>query len=370
MTLTRRHALGAFTLAGAPSLLSSSAFADTCAVPPRQDLPGPARLIANENPYGPSPKARDAMFQAFDEAHRYAMRAAIELKAQIAAGENVDKSQVFLGAGSGEILRMAGLRTALDGKKILAATPTFEMLQPYAEQAGAEIVRVALDANYVHDLDALADAITDDIGLVYICNPNNPTGTLLPADDLRAFCKQYAPQTLIMIDEAYIELTDDPVGNSMIDLVQADANVLITRTFSKLHGMAGLRIGWGMAPAPVVQSMSKLAMAMPNTLGLRAAIASYADTAFQAFSKERIITGRQMVMDVCGEVGLAYAPSHTNFVFFDAGMPAGEMSAKMRERNIMFRGVQGFETHCRVSVGTVEHMAMFQEALRSIVTEG
>ena len=368
MTLNRRMMMKAGAAAPlAAALPLSPALAETCQVAERQDLAGPIRLIANENPYGPSPKAREAMHAAFDEAHRYAIRPRMELEGLIAAQEQLDKSQVFVTAGSGELLRMAGLWTASQGKKVLCADPTFDMLQPYAAQAGAEIVKVPLDGNFKHDLDAMESALTEDIGLVYICNPNNPTGTLLNAHDLRAFCTAMSGRALVLVDEAYMELTDNPQKNAMVDLVRGSANVMIARTFSKLHGMAGLRVGYGLAAEDVVKKMKPLQMSIPNTLGLRAAIASTQDLAFQSFSRDKIIEGRQMVMDMCDELGLAYAPSSTNFVFFDAGMSSSDLSAKLREKNILMRGVAGFDTKCRVSVGTTEQMALFTDAVKEIL---
>ena len=368
MTLNRRTFMKVGAAAPlAAGLTANPVLAETCQVAERQDLAGPIRLIANENPYGPSPKARQAMYDAFDEAHRYAIRPRMELEGLIAAQEQLAKGEVFITAGSGELLRMAGLWVAQQGKKVLAADPTFDMLQPYAERAGAEIVKVPLTADHVHDLDAMEAALTDEIGLIYICNPNNPTGTLLDPDDLRAFCTRVSPRALVLVDEAYTELTDNPQKNAMVDLVRSGANVLLTRTFSKLHGMAGLRVGYGLAPEDVVKNIKPLQMSFLNMIGLKAAIASYQDLAFQSFSRNKIIEGRQMVMEMCDELGLAYAPSSTNFVFFDSGIPASDLSSKLRERNILMRGVAGFDTKCRVSIGTVEQMAQFTDAVKEIL---
>ena len=363
---TRRHLLQGGALASAMGI-NSAWGQEICAVPERQDMAGPIRLIANENPYGPSPKARQAMFEAFDEAHRYAMRASGQLRDRIAEREGVAKGNVMVAAGSGEILRMAGLATALKGQAVLAADPTFEMLQPYAEQSGAEVRTVPLDAEFKHDLEAMRAQVAEDVGLVYICNPNNPTGTLVDPDVLRTFCRAVAPKAAILVDEAYIELTDNPDRHSMADLVREGLNILVTRTFSKLHGMAGLRVGYALGSEDIIKNVSRYRMALTNTLGLRAAIASYEDLEFQAYSKAKILEGRTLVEQVCRDLSLPYASSATNFVFFDAKMPSKEFSAAMRERNILLRGVAGFDSHCRVSVGTVEQMALFQDALRDIV---
>ncbi len=365
--ISRRHLLRSSPVVLAGSIFSAAAAAEVYSAPPRQDLKGPIRLIANENPYGPSASARNAMLAAFDEAHRYAMRENSELEYQIAEAEGVPADHVSVAAGSGEILRMAAVAYGLKGGGVLCATPTFEMLQPYAETVGVEVERVPVDDSYTIDLDALEKRVSNNVGLVYICNPNNPTGTRLDAVRLRDFCQSVSAQALVFVDEAYMELADDFELNSMIDQVRSGKNVIVSRTFSKVHGMAALRVGYGLAPPAVISDLKKYRMSMPNIVSLRAAMASYQDKDFQAFSKAKIVEGRQMIYDVCEELDLGYTPSYGNFVLVDADRSSSDVVKKLRDENVLIRSVRPYETLLRVSVGTTEDMISFQNALRKVI---
>ncbi len=335
--------------------------------PPRHDLPGFVRLIANENPYGPGPKARNAMLNSFDAAHRYAIRTRMSLETLIAKHEEVTTDHIVIGSGSSEVLAMAAIAYGQSGGTVLTAKPTFEMLQPYAKKTGAQIKSIPLDTTFTHDLNAMAGAIDDQTALIYICNPNNPTGTLLKAEQLRDFCRSAPPSVIIIIDEAYLELTHDPAGNSMIDLVRDGLNVIVTRTFSKIHGMAGLRIGYGIAPPEISKKLVQFRTTTPNTIGLHGAMASYIDFDFQTFSKQKINHGKQMVYDICNELNRPYIQSAGNFVCLDTGMPSNDFSKKMREQNILLRGIDEYKHYVRVSIGTIDNMAKFQDAMRLIL---
>ena len=362
--LTAAAAMGA-AAATTPTRAEEMAV-DRYIAPPRRPLAGPVRLIANENPYGPAPSARNAMLKGFDESHRYAIQSRTELAKLIAEAENVPPDHVTVASGSGEILTAAGLIYGRDGQTIVTGAPTFDILQRYAAKMGGIIDAVPLDAEFKFDLPAIEARVKDGVGLVYICNPNNPTGTLLGAGTLRDFCRRVSEKATVFVDEAYMEITDDPVGNSMIDLVRDGGNVVVARTFSKVHGMAGLRIGYGLARPDIAKRLDEFRMSMPSSLGLIAAIASIQDKEFQAYSKSKILEGRQLLYDVCDELGIAYVQSHANFVFLDTGMKSADVMPKMKAENLLVRPVPEYDGHIRVSMGTVEEMQYFQEAVRRI----
>lgn len=326
---------------------------------------GPARLIANENPYGPSAKAQAAMADYLSNGWMYAGTEARELRKLIATKEGVGEDHILITAGSGELLRMAGLGFGQTGD-IVSARPTFSMLTSYAKNTGGVVHEVDLDKDMVHDLSAMESRVSDRTSLVYVCNPNNPTGTLLDADVLRSFIETVEGRATVFVDEAYVDLLDDPAHNAMIDKVKAGKNVILARTFSKIHGMAGLRIGYAIARPDLIKRLRSLQMSFLNVLGLQAAIASYQDDEFQTFSRGKINECMDVTESVLDDLGLPYTPSVTNFVLFDTGGSVRDLGAAMRQKNLLVgRSFAPYTSWCRLSMGKVEHMAQFADALRA-----
>ncbi|MDG2321395.1 MAG: histidinol-phosphate transaminase [Rhodospirillaceae bacterium] len=328
------------------------------------DNNGPIRLVANENPYGPSASAQEAMANALADGWMYATTEARVLRGLIAEREGVEPSNVLITAGSGELLKMAGLGFGQTGD-VVAARPTFSMLVGYVRNTGGTVHEINLDKNMIHDLAAMEGRISDNTSLVYVCNPNNPTGTLSDADTLRSFIDTVESRTTVFVDEAYVDLLEDPSSNAMVDQVKAGKNVIIARTFSKIHGMAGLRIGYAIAREDLIKRLRPLQMSFLNVMGLRAAVASYKDIEFQEFSKSKIQECVSITQSAFEDLGLPYTPSKGNFVLFDTGGSVRAFSTAMRRKNILVgRSYAPYESWCRVSMGTVEQMAVFAEALR------
>jgi histidinol-phosphate aminotransferase len=325
---------------------------------------GPARLLANENPYGPAKSAQEAMALALADGWMYATGEARVLRDLIAAKEGVSSEHILITAGSGELLRMAGLSFGQTGE-IVAAKPTFSMLTAYARDTGGTVHEVLLDSNMCHDLAAMEARVTDKTSLVYVCNPNNPTGTLLEPDELRRFVETVESRATVFIDEAYVELLPDQNLYAMVDQIKADKNVVIGRTFSKIHGMAGLRIGYAIARPDLISRLRPLQMSFLNIMGLRAAAASYQDIEFQEYSRARIRECVSVTESAMDDLGLPYTPTAANFVLFDTGGSVREFAAAMRAKKLMVgRSYAPYETWCRVSMGTVGQMERFAEALR------
>ncbi len=327
---------------------------------------GPIRLVANENPYGPAASAREAMAQALPGGWRYAYREESNLAALIAEREQVSLDSVALAAGSAEVLRVAAIAYGRGGGRVVAATPTFSFLPRYAARLGCELDEVPLDEAMVHDLDAMARRVRNDTRLIYVCNPNNPTGTLLPAARLRDFIATASQRAPVVVDEAYIDLTREPRRESMVDQVRDGKSVIITRTFSKIHGLAGLRVGYAIAPPKIIRTLKALRVSMPNVVSLAAATASYQDAAFQSFSRARILECQQVVSRGLEELGLRYTPSKGNFVLFDTGGSVDAFRRHMRSNNILVgRSYAPYDSWCRVSMGTVEQMRQFVAVARA-----
>ncbi|UCG73415.1 MAG: histidinol-phosphate aminotransferase family protein [Chromatiales bacterium] len=327
--------------------------------------PAMRRLIANENPYGPSPSARAAATRAVKNGWRYAVREVGALKADIAQLEGVEPSQVMVCAGSTEALRVSALALAGQGGRVVAASPTFFFLPDYARKLGCEVAEVPLDDAMTHDLDAMAAAVNPATKLMYVCNPNNPTGTQLDVTRLGEFIAAVSPRAPVLVDEAYLDLNPDWRALTAVARVRAGDAVIVTRTFSKLHGMAGLRVGYAVGPAELIRRLEALRVSQMSYPGVLAAAASLADAEFLDFSREKIRAGRAVTMAVFDELGLAYRPSHGNFVFFDTGGSPRAFAAGMRERGIL-TGMPSaaYPSWSRVSMGRVEDMQAFTAAAR------
>jgi len=373
MSLSRRSLLrdSSLLLAGSAGLLSvpGISLAGQHNAAPR--AAGPVRLAANENAYGPCASARRAIAESVSDIWQYAFGQEQRLKAMIAEREGLSPAHVLITAGSAEAIQLAGLVYGLAGGEMVTADPTFSLTTDYGALVGCAVRSVPLDENLVHDLEAMAAAVTQRTGLMYICNPNNPTGTLVPGEQLRPFVSEMAGRMMVLVDEAYLDLSEDMDEHSAVGHVQAGEKVIVTRTFSKLHGLAGLRIGYALAQPDVVEELERFRMGVLNLAGLRAAVASYQDLDYQRLSRERTREALALTTAWLDELALPYAQTRGNFVFFDSGRPAAEFSAAMREAGFQLGRPYGpYPNWVRISMGTVEQMQSFADAARGYFSSG
>jgi histidinol-phosphate aminotransferase len=328
----------------------------------------PVRLFANENPLGPSEAARRAIADSIVDANRYVNQAGdlARLKALIAAREGLTPEHIVVGSGSSEILCQAALAFGIGGGELIAADPTFNLLPRYAETVGARVHRVPLDERFEHDLAEMDRRATQSVGLVYVCNPNNPTGTLLAADRLRAFCEEISRRAVVFVDEAYIEYTDNPARATTVDLVRKGNNMIVLRTFSKIYGLAGMRIGYAMARPDLAARLSKYTVSVVNTLGVRAALASLEDAEFVATSRRANVEARNATYRALDAVGAKYVPSSANFVYFRAGEKNKGLPAALAGRGVLLNptGAPLAAEWGRLTIGTPDEMRLFASALR------
>jgi len=359
-TLNRRRALQGLALGAAGMAIASQSLSQI-------EIPaGQIRLIFNENPYGPSPKALAEVARILPLTAYYPDDIEGELIQLFMERHRLDRQQLFLASGSNEGLQAAMLAFGKRGK-VLSPSLTYSDHLLYAENLGVEVARVPLRPDMAIDLEAIARAVDDSVSLVYLCNPNNPTGMAIDGDELRSFCRDVGTKVPIMIDEAYNELTDKPEYTSMMDLVREGANILVTRTFSKIFGMAGMRVGYGMGQPDIVKVVRDHVMAWPNGVGLYAAYHSYLDEAFIAFSREKILQGREMVNATFRRHGIEPLPSQTNFVYADIGRNADTFAARMAENNVMIRGAyEGYDRYSRVSMGRIEELEVFDRVFGEV----
>ena len=326
---------------------------------------GTARLSFNENPYGPGPAARAAIQAAIGDSWKYPFPEEMKLRAAIAEREGLTPRHVMITNGSSEILHIAAMLYGLESGELVVGTPTFEMAGEHVRAIGGSVREVPLDGELRFDLAALAAAVSPATRLVYVCNPNNPTGTVVPGAPLREFIATMRKDVAVFVDEAYLELASDMAESSAVSRVRAGDNLIVARTFSKLHGLAGLRIGYALARPDLIDRMAKLKIPL-GTLGLAAANASYADLEFQAESRRNLAEGVAIATSALDALKLRHTATKANFVFFDTGQPLPGFLAAMKQRGFSLgRPFPPYDTWCRVSIGTVAQMQAFAAALKA-----
>lgn len=370
MDIARRNFLGGSaalaTLAASPPLRAQTGAARSAAdnFGPGDDI---AMLARNENPYGPAPSALRAASEAATKGCYYADRGLGLLHDMIAERHSVSAENVVIGEGSTEILSAIALAWGRDGA-IACPGLFWDTTVQYGERQGVTAIRVPLAGDMNVDMPAIARACDESVSLVQICNPNNPTGMLIDPAAVRALAETVTPSATLLVDEAYNELTDDPAANSVVDLVREGRDVIVCRTFSKIYGMAGMRVGYAItSPENAERIRSHMMSFGGNTCGLAAAIASYDDTRFLEQSRAAILEGREMILDAASRSGLTALPSQTNFVYIEVP-DADAVQAAMRERGIIIRGAYGSWTqYSRVSTGRLEDVARYAAALPEVI---
>lgn len=335
--------------------------------------PGIAKLNANENPYGPSKKALAAIQEASLSGSYYASESAMALRAMIAERNGVDPEFVAISSGSSGVLAATAINAAQSGN-ILGPDLFWDTTSMAVEhQDIAKIIRLPKDAGLEIDLDAMYAAIDDSISMVQVVNPNNPTGLLTDPAALKAFCVKAAKKATVLVDEAYNEVTDAPESNTMVGLVRDGHDVIVARTFSKIYGLAGMRIGYIIASPQTIENIGKYGIGSYglNQAGLAAAIASYEDDAFMDASRAKIREAREMVYSALKENGLTGLPSQTNFIFADLGsLNAQTFREAMERENVLIRGIyRDYTNWSRVSMGRLEHVQMYVDALPKVLSQ-
>ncbi|MBK0378228.1 pyridoxal phosphate-dependent aminotransferase [Mucilaginibacter segetis] len=337
------------------------------------DAPTPlkARLLANENPFGPSAAAKKAIADAMDTSYQYAFSAISQLSGKIAEyeGEGISKRNILMDAGSSPLLLAAAMHFSKGGKNIITGDPSYDDLPSHAQHFEGKWVKVPLTADYKLDLDAMEAKIDDNAGLVYICNPNNPTATVVDTAKLKAFCERVSKKVPVFVDEAYIDYLPDPQATTLISAVKAGQNVIVARTFSKLYGFAGLRCGYIVGQPELVRALSAYtsgAFAISATTAA-AAIASYQEKPYMEDAVKKMVASKEYLYSVLKKEGYTYIPSSANFVMFPLKMDGGKFVGEMMKRGV---GVRSWKMNnqdwCRVSIGRMDEMEAFAEAFKQI----
>jgi len=325
-------------------------------------------LAYNENAFGMFAVARDAVVAVAASGNRYPKEIGDSLRDDIARGLGVEKEQVVLGSGSIEPLKIAVELFCAEGRSPVTAEPTFEAVVTYAGLDAIKPIKVPLTAAHGIDLDAML-AASKGAGLLYVCNPNNPTANIVDKDAMSTFLDHVPGDVHVLVDEAYHEWVDNPRYESCVRYVKEGRNLTVLRTFSKVYGLAGLRVGYAVTSKETAARMAPRRLQNSlNTAGLAAARASLADQASAVAMRERNKRIRAEFVAWLEKRGLKTIPSETNFVMFEVGKPVPPIIEALKARGFLVgRLFPSMPTHLRVSLGTEEQMAKFQPVLGEVL---
>jgi histidinol-phosphate aminotransferase len=361
-----RLGLGVAALAASPSSLVRAAGSAAPVQPPTA-----AALIgldSNENPYGPSPRALQALAPSPDAAARYPDAREDDVRAALATLHGVDPAQVVLGCGSTEVLKMAASAFVGPDKRVVAAEPTFEAVLAFGKVCHAEAVKVPLTADHRHDLTAMARACDAKTGLVYVCNPNNPTGTLVTGDELDAFLRSVPVDTAVVVDEAYHHFVEDPRYRSAFEFLKDRPNLVVVRTFSKIYGLAGMRLGYAVASKEKAEALRTQAVwSNGNASVLAAALASLEEPAHAERQRALMNATKRRLVEELRKDGRRFIPSEANFLMIEMGQDVGPLIDAFKARGIRVgRRFPALPTYLRISIGLDREMDAFLAGLRAL----
>lgn len=331
---------------------------------------GVVRLNWNENPFGPSPKAIKAVNDAVLNANRYPDAMINEFKTLLAEDHGLTKAHFLITAGSTEVLSLLGQHVGLMKGEILTPYPSFPTVLRFGETCGSTIRKVDLEKEHKINLKAVKAAISEKTKLIFICNPNNPTSTEVDKNDLTSFCRSVPSDVLICVDEAYIEYSKHGVSASMAPLVKELPNLIICRTFSKVYGIAGLRIGYAISNA---QNIAAMAIRHPGwelstgVAPVAAALASYKDNEFLNMCIRKNEEGRQIVYNAMDQWGIGYSKSSTNFIYVESTRFKKDVVSGLRENNVLITKWPDMKDHIRISIGKPEEMRIFVDRVEQYV---
>ena len=312
------------------------------------------KLASNENPFGPSPRAVEAAMKFLGESHRYPDAGGYYLREDLSARHDIPRENIALGAGSTELIQLLCRIYLGPGRLGLTSEGSFLMFELSARAVGTQSLLVPL-RDYTFDLEALAGRLDDRVSVLYIANPNNPTGTLVTATALERFLDRVPPDVLVILDEAYCDYVDHPDYSRSLEAVRAGRYLIVLRTFSKVHGLAGLRIGYGIGHPEIIAALDRVRSPF-NVSGLAmvAARAALRDDDHVRRSVESNRRGRAFLAEELTRLGLKVVPSHANFLYVETGGEALEAYQALLKEGVIIRplGFMGMPRGLRVTVGT------------------
>jgi len=328
------------------------------------------KLASNENPFGCSPKAKEAIARELENMSIYPDGAAVELTNALAKHHGVNPDQVIFGAGSDEIILMICRAFLQPGDETVMADQTFPQYKHNVAIENAKSIEVPLKEG-THDLYSMLEQVNEKTKIVWICNPNNPTGTINTADEVEWFLSKVPSHVLVVLDEAYCEYLDDPSFPDGIKLLQKYPNVVVLRTFSKIYGLASLRIGYGIGQPDVIRSINQVREPFNTSrMGQAAALAALQDVEFIAFCREENKKGLAYFRQAFEDLGLKAFPAYGNFIMVDVQRPGQEVFEALLRNGVIIRaGHRQYPTSVRITVGNAEQNAKVVAALTAVLKE-
>jgi histidinol-phosphate aminotransferase len=336
-----------------------------------RELGHPAiKLASNENPLGPSPKALEAIRGGLQRVNFYPDGSGYYLRKKLAEIQRLDMNQIILGAGSTDLIELVGKTFLTASDEGITSESAFYIYRLAIEEMGAALVQTPM-RHLTFDLAAIAHAVTHRTKVIYLGNPNNPTGTMFTADDLDRLLDALPPRVLVVLDEAYYDYVQRPDYSRSVDYVRQGRNVLVLRTFSKVHGLAGLRIGYGMGLRELIEALNRVRSPFnANMLAQVAALAALDDREHVARSVETNAREMKFVTEELALLGVRYTPSVSNFLLIDTGRDCEEDFVRLLHEGVIVRPMKlyGFPTSLRVTIGTHSDNEQFLEAVKRVVT--
>lgn len=327
------------------------------------------KLASNENPLGPSPRVRQALAGALERVHFYPDGSGYRLKNALAAHYGVTPGHVLLGNGSNEIVQLLSLAFLEPGDEVVMPVPSFPRYEPLARLMNAVPREIKLK-EFRLDLEAMARAVKERTKLVYICNPNNPTGTIVTRSQVDAFMRALPPHVVVVFDEAYYEYVTGDDYPDGLEYVRQGYRAVVLRTFSKIYGLAGLRIGYALADPALIAYLERVREPFNvNSLAQEAALAALEDRSYVTYIRWLNEEGKAYLYREFNRLGVPFVPTEANFIFFDAGRDEKEVFQQMLRQGVIIRGGFGYPTWLRVTIGTPDQNRLFINALERVIRE-
>jgi histidinol-phosphate aminotransferase len=333
-------------------------------------IKGSIKLASNENPLGPSPLAVQAILDHVRNLHRYPDGSGFYLKSKLSTRLHLPQEQIIIGNGSNELIELMIRTFLMPGEQVLQAFPTFLVYEKVVAGAGGRMVSVPLK-DFKLDLEAIADAVTDETKILFINNPNNPTGSAASQEDMEAFLKRIPPDVIVILDEAYIDFVSDPGVARGLDLLGRHGLLIALRTFSKLYGLAGLRVGYGFGSKKVIDYMNRVRQPFNvNTLAQAAATAALDDTEFVSRTLHTVKEGLTYLYHELDRMGLEYIPTQTNFFLIKVPLGGRKTYERLLGEGVIVRAMDayGLEEYIRINVGLPQENERFVTTLRDTLT--
>ncbi|NLC07978.1 MAG: histidinol-phosphate transaminase [Syntrophomonadaceae bacterium] len=329
------------------------------------------KLASNENPLGPSPQAVAAIKKAAEKVNFYPDSNCFYLKENLAKHLGIDPGMLIIGNGSDELLKLIAEAFLNEGEEVICGNPSFSEYDFVTQIMAGKMIQIPLQ-NLTYDLRSIADRITPSTKLIFICNPNNPTGTIVTYQEVEEFMKRVPDDVLVIFDEAYYEYVTDPEFPDSLKYIHQGRRVIVLRTFSKIYGLAGLRVGYGIATPDIIDCLMRVREPFNvNSIAQAGALAGLADQVWIKQAKEVNTQGRDYLYRELTAMDLEYAPTQGNFIFINVKTDGVEVGQRMMRAGVIVRpgNIFGYPEYIRVTIGTKEQNERFIKVLRQVLTE-